>query len=69
MLNIEFTKKRPQTGGGFYMWAEELDNETRRALNMISGGMNLPPLSSFSCQAAFLAAVYSRILEAKALGS
>lgn len=49
------------------MWVEELDNETRKVLNMISGGMNLPPLLEFSCQAAFLTAVYSRVLEAKAL--
>ncbi len=49
------------------MWVEELDTETRRALNMISVEMNLPPLVSFSCLAAFLTAVYSRMLEARVL--
>lgn len=49
------------------MWIDELKPEVRSALNMIAGGLNLPELKEYVSEAAFLANVYSRIVEAKSL--
>lgn len=48
-------------------WVENLNGEERKILNMLSGSLGLPILSEYENQMHFLADVYARIVEAKAL--